>query len=55
MDIKLNLNKNFVACMNRLREKYGEEFEKINGFRNSNLNFTDFIDKFVDSNNVAIV
>ena len=28
MDIKLNLNKNFVACMNKLREKYGEEFEK---------------------------
>lgn len=55
MDIKLNLNKNFVACMNRLREKYGEEFEKINGFHNSNLNFTDFIDKFVDSNNVADV
>lgn len=55
MDIKLNLNKNFVACMNKLREKYGEEFEKINGFHNSNLNFTDFIDKFVDSNNVADV
>ena len=55
MDIKLNLNKNFVACMNKLREKYGEEFEKINGFHNSNLNFTDFIDKFVDSNTVADV
>ena len=25
------------------------------GFHNSNLNFTDFIDKFVDSNNVADV
>ena len=55
MDIKLNLNKNFVGCMNRLREKYGEEFERINGFHNSNLNFTDFIDKFVDSHNVADV
>jgi len=55
MDIKLNLNKNFVACLNKLREKYGEEFEKINGFHNSNLNFTDFIDRFVDSHNVADV
>lgn len=53
MDIKLKLNKNFVACMNKLREKYGEEFEKLNGLHNSNLNFTDFIDNFVDSNNVA--
>ena len=44
MDIKgLKLNKNFVACYNKLSEKYGEEFEKINGFHSSNLNFTDFI------------
>jgi len=52
MDIKgLKLNKNFVACYNKLSEKYGEEFEKINGFHSSNLNFTDFIDNFVDTNN----
>lgn len=56
MEIRLNkLNKNFVACMNKLREKYGEPFERINGFHNENLNFNDFIDNFIDSNNVADV
>ena len=51
MEIRLKLNKNFVACMNRLREKYGEEFEKINGLHQSNLNYTDFIDNFIDIEN----
>jgi ribonucleoside-triphosphate reductase (formate) len=55
MDIRLKLNKNFVACLNRLEQKYGEKFERINGFHNDNLNFTDFIDNFVDSKSVADV
>ena len=53
MDISLKLNKNFIACINNLKKKYGEEFEKINGFHNSNLNFTDFIDNFIDQKVVA--
>ena len=53
MNISLKLYQPFVVHLNKMREKYGEEFEKINGFHNSNLNFTDFIDNFVDSNNVA--
>lgn len=55
MDIKLKLNRNFVSCMNKLTEKYGENFERINGFHNENLNFNDFIDNFIDSKNVADV
>jgi len=55
MDIKLKLNRNFVSCMNKLSEKYGENFERINGFHNENLNFNDFIDNFIDSKNVADV
>lgn len=55
MDVKLKLNKNFVACINKLRNKYGENFERINGFHNENLNFTDFIDNFIDSETVADV
>ncbi len=55
MDIKLKLNKNFVACLNKLKEKYGEKFERVNGFHNENLNFNDFIDHFIDSNSVADV
>ena len=43
----------FIACVNKLKEKYGEDFEKLNGFHNSNLNFTDFIDKFTETSTVA--
>jgi ribonucleoside-triphosphate reductase len=53
MDIKLKLYPPFVTAMNRLRKTYSESFEKMNGFHNSNLNFSDFIDNFVDSNTVA--
>lgn len=53
MDLKLKLYKPFVAELNRLREKYGEELAGLNGFADYNLNFTDFIDSFVDKNTVA--
>lgn len=53
MEIRLNLYLPFMTEVNRLRNKYGEEFEKLNGFHNDNLNFTSFIDNFIDSDNVA--
>ena len=53
MEINVKLYLPFVACVYKLREKYGEDFEKLNGFHNQNLNFTEFIDNFVDSDNVA--
>lgn len=53
MDIKLKLYSPFVTALNRMRNKYGENFERINGFHNSNLNFSDFIDNFLDSSTVA--
>ena len=52
-DIKLNLDKDFVKELKQLKKKYGEKFEKLNGFHNSNLNFTDFIDNFIDTSTVA--
>lgn len=52
-DIKLKLDKDFIEALSELKEKYGEEFEKLNGFHNSNLDFTDFIDNFIDSATVA--
>jgi len=55
MDINMKLYQPFVAAMNKNRAKYGEQMEKINGFHNSNLNFTDFIDNFVDTKVVADV
>ena len=53
MDINVKLYNPFVAAMNKMRARYGEEFERLNGFHNTNLNFTEFIDGFIDSNNVA--
>lgn len=52
-NIELKLDKDFITTLEKLKEKYGEPFEKLNGFHNSNLDFTDFIDNFVDSTTVA--
>ena len=53
-DIKLKLDKRFCRKLKQLKRKYGEEFELLNGLHNKNLNFTEFIDNFVDkSKNVA--
>jgi ribonucleoside-triphosphate reductase len=50
MDIELKFNKDFERTLNTLREKYGEDFEILNGIHNSQMNFSDFIDAFVDKN-----
>lgn len=36
-----------------MAEKYGEDFIKLQGLNDEKLSFTDFIDAFVDSDNVA--
>lgn len=48
MDIGLKFNKDFERALDSLREKYGEDFEILNGIHNSQMNFSDFIDAFVD-------
>jgi ribonucleoside-triphosphate reductase len=53
MDIRMKLYQPFIAEINRLREKYGETFERMNGLHNSNLNFSEFIDNFIDSEKVS--
>lgn len=50
MDIELKFNKDFERAIDNLREKYGEDFEILNGIHNSQMNFSDFIDAFVDKN-----
>lgn len=50
MDIGLKFNKDFERALEVLREKYGEDFEILNGVHNSQMNFSDFIDAFVDKN-----
>ena len=50
MDIELKFNKDFERALNTLKEKYGEDFEILNGIHDSQMNFSDFIDAFVDRN-----
>ena len=50
MDIELKFNKDFERALDTLKEKYGEDFEILNGIHNSQMNFSDFIDAFVDRN-----
>lgn len=53
MNINIRLNKNFTTQFNKLQEKYGEEFAKLQGLSDDKLSLTDFINGFVDSDNVA--
>ena len=53
MDISIKLNKNFVTQYNKLQAEYGEEMAKINGFADSQLSYTDFIDNFIDKDTVS--
>ncbi len=50
MNIPLKMSKDFDKTMSYLNDKYGEDFEILNGFHESQLNFSDFIDGFVDKN-----
>ena len=52
-NINIKLNKNFTTQLNKLQTEYGEEFAKINGLSDDQLNFTAFIDNFIDSETVA--
>ena len=53
MEITIKVNKDFERCLDDLCKKYGEEFEYINGLHPSQLDFSEFIDKFVDRNTLA--
>lgn len=55
MKINIKTDKDFAKQMFKLRIKYGEDFEKLNGFHESQLNFSDFIDGFTAQNKVADV
>ena len=53
MKLNVKLNKNFQTQFNKMVEKYGEEFLELQGFDEATLSFTDFIEGFIDSDNVA--
>lgn len=44
----MKMDRDFENTLNTLRVKYGEGFEYLNGFHESQLDFSDFINGFVD-------
>lgn len=50
MNIPIKVNRDFEKTLLTLSDKYGEDFEILNGIHESQLNFSDFIDGFVDKN-----
>ena len=53
MDITLKLSKDFERCLEDLKKKYGEDFEYINGLHPSQLDYSEFLDKFVEKGAMA--
>lgn len=53
MEINIDLNKSFVDTYNKLHTEYGEPLAKLNGFSDRQLNYTEFIDNFIDKETVA--
>ena len=50
MEINIKVKKDFERALEANKAKYGEDFEILNGFHESQLNFSDFIDGFIDKN-----
>lgn len=53
MDITLKLNTDFERTLDSLKNKYGSDFELINGIAPSQLDFSEFIDNFVAKDTMA--
>lgn len=53
MEINLKLSKDFERFLDELKKKFGEDFEYLNGVHPSQLDFSEFIDNFVDKDTVA--
>ena len=53
MEISLRLSKDFERCLEDLKKKYGEDFEYLNGVHPSQLDYSEFLDKFVSQDTMA--
>lgn len=53
MNIELKLSKDFERTLETLKKKYGEDFEYINGIHASQLDFSEFIENFIDKDAIA--
>lgn len=53
MNIKLNLDHDFEMELDDMKRKYGHAFEILNGVADSQLDFSEFIDNFIDKDTMA--
>lgn len=53
MDMHIKLWPDFETAFSEMLDKYGEPLARLNGFADSQLSYTDFIDNFVDKAVVA--
>lgn len=53
MQINVKLDNNFTKTFYALKRTYGESLARLNGLGENQLNFTDFIDNFIDHTTVA--
>ena len=53
MKINIKLDPDFSYELTKLKSIYGEEIAKINGLADEQLDYTDFIDNFIDTKTVA--
>ena len=49
MEISIKLDKDFERTLDHLRDKYGEDFEFLNGVHPSQLDYSEFI------NNLSVI
>lgn len=53
MKIDIKLDRDFAHQFENLTHKYGSTLTRLNGFEEEQLNYTDFIDNFIDKTTVA--
>ena len=53
LEVGVNLSKDFISKFKEVGEKYPDEFKDLNGLSKNILNYTEFIDNFVDCDTVA--
>lgn len=53
LHIDINLDKDFIATIKHLNKKYGDKMCYLNGFADKQINYTEFIDNFIESSTVA--
>ena len=53
MNVNIRLDRNFTSAFNKMIGKYGYEMARLNGLSDEQINYTDFIDNFIDEDVVA--